>query len=235
MLELTLSPSQESVNAATGLSSAFDNLLLFLCTDFTTRFLCFFLLILALFKPGFKTKLFVHMYTFLYSLSLCRMSRSQSHISGGRESFTHLAERQVRLALTLVSVCFSLNHVIFETYFLKCGSCKWFTQMTSCMTVQWPQDPLRLGGGGEWLIWPAIWPSNDRRILWGWVAGIKGSYDRCMTAKTAHVTSCLTAQWPQDPLRLGGGGEEHLDRFLLSVERANAETEQRLRQHFLVC
>jgi hypothetical protein len=92
------------MNAATGLSSAFDNLLLLFMYRFaTTRFLHFFLLILALLNLVCKTNLFVH----VYSLSVYRMSRSQSHISGGRESFTHLAERQVRSALSLFTVCLS--------------------------------------------------------------------------------------------------------------------------------
>ncbi len=56
-----------------------------------------------------------------------------------------------------------------------------------------------------------------------------------MTANDRSYDQLYDRQLPQDPLRLGGGGEEHLDRFLLSVEQANAETEQRLRQDFLVC
>ncbi len=46
----------------------------------------------------------------------------------------------------------------------------------------------------------------------------------------AYISTCLSTWRGQDPLRLGGGGEEHLDRFLQSVEQTNAETEQRLRQ-----
>jgi hypothetical protein len=77
------------------LSSAFDNLLLLFMYRFTTRFLRFFLLILALFKPGLQNQVVcTHVHFFVQS-SVYRMSRSQSHISGGRESFTHLADRQV--------------------------------------------------------------------------------------------------------------------------------------------
>jgi hypothetical protein len=62
----------------------------------------------------------------------------------------------------------------------------------------WPRDPLRLGDGDKWLIWPAIWPpitAGSSEAGWrGWMT---------------HMTCYMTANdrpWPQDPLRLGGGG-----------------------------